>query len=386
MATKMTHASLFSGIGGFEVAADWAGFENLFNCEIDPFCRAVLHYHYPNAIQYVDIRNTDFIPWRGRIDVLTGGFPCQPFSIAGKRKGTEDNRYLWPQMLRAIHEIRPGWVVGENVLGIVNWSQGLVFEQVCADLEIEGYEVQPYILPACGVDAPHQRYRTWFVAHLCSNTKREGDRGSHQTGVSQSIIANSDNVRCTELIDAAFTNQAQQSCRGVSTGNVADTDGKRCNNGQHNRSKRPLHSQCVGTSEENQRPRDRRRCKFGSIECNEFTSSPSGTGNSELSYAREQWRLDNSYQMLHTIPDWDNFPTQSPVCRGDDGLSEWLDPAAVFKGCTERKHRGDVAVRWRTQAIKCYGNAIVPQVFYHIISTIREIERLEKSDNFAYNL
>lgn len=177
MATKMTHASLFSGIGGFEVAADWAGFENLFNCEIDPFCRAVLHYHYPNAIQYVDIRNTDFIPWRGRIDVLTGGFPCQPFSIAGKRKGTEDNRYLWPQMLRAIHEIRPGWVVGENVLGIVNWSQGLVFEQVCADLEIEGYEVQPYILPACGVDAPHQRYRTWFVAHLCSNTKREGDRG-----------------------------------------------------------------------------------------------------------------------------------------------------------------------------------------------------------------
>lgn len=170
MATKMTHASLFSGIGGFEVAADWAGFENLFNCEIDPFCRAVLHYHYPNAIQYVDIRNTDFIPWRGRIDVLTGGFPCQPFSIAGKRKGTEDNRYLWPQMLRAIHEIRPGWVVGENVLGIVNWSQGLVFEQVCADLEIEGYEVQPYILPACGVGAPHQRYRTWFVAHLCSNT------------------------------------------------------------------------------------------------------------------------------------------------------------------------------------------------------------------------
>lgn len=161
----MTHASLFSGIGGFDLAAEWAGWTNAFNCEIDPFCRKVLKYHFPNAEQYEDIRTTDFTVWKDRIDVLTGGFPCQPFSLAGKRRGTEDDRYLWPAMLDVIRTVRPRWVVGENVYGIVNWSEGMVFEQVCADLEAAGYEVQPYIIPACGVGAPHRRDRCWFVAH-----------------------------------------------------------------------------------------------------------------------------------------------------------------------------------------------------------------------------
>lgn len=165
------HGSLFSGIGGFDLAAEWAGWSNAFNCEIDPFCRKVLKYHFPNAVQYEDIKSTDFTIWRGKIDVLTGGFPCQPFSTAGKRKGTADNRYLWPEMLRAIREVRPRWVVGENVLGIVSWDGGMVFEQVHADLETEGYEVQAFVLPACGVNAPHQRYRTWFVA---KNTECDG--------------------------------------------------------------------------------------------------------------------------------------------------------------------------------------------------------------------
>lgn len=161
----VTHASLFSGIGGFDLAAEWAGWTNMFNCEIDPFCRRVLKYHFPNAVQYENIKTTVFTVWRGRIDVLTGGFPCQPFSVAGKRKGTEDNRYLWPEMLRAIREIRPRWVVGENVRGFVNWSEGMVLDTVFADLEALGYEVQPFILPACAVDAPHRRDRVWIVAH-----------------------------------------------------------------------------------------------------------------------------------------------------------------------------------------------------------------------------
>lgn len=161
----MTHASLFSGVGGFDLAAEWAGWINLFNCEINPFCQTVLTYHFPNATQYSDITTTDFAVWRGKIDVLTGGFPCQPFSVAGKRQGTADARHLWPEMLRAIREISPRYVVGENVRGIVNWSSGLVFEQVCADLETEGYEVQPFLIPACGVNAPHRRDRVWFIAH-----------------------------------------------------------------------------------------------------------------------------------------------------------------------------------------------------------------------------
>lgn len=164
----MTHASLFSGIGGFDLAAEWAGWTNAFNCEIDPFCQKVLKYHFPHAEQYADIRTTDFTLWRGRIDVLTGGFPCQPFSLAGKRKGTADDRYLWPAMLGVIRAVRPRWVVGENVLGIVNWSEGMVFEQVCADLEAEGYAVQSFVIPVAGVGGYHLRPRVWFVAHADS--------------------------------------------------------------------------------------------------------------------------------------------------------------------------------------------------------------------------
>jgi DNA (cytosine-5)-methyltransferase 1 len=161
----MTHASLFSGIGGFDLAAEWMGWETAFYCEIDEFPLRMLRHYWPNATEYNDIKTTDFTIWRGRIDVLSGGFPCQPYSSAGKRLGKEDERHLWPEMLRAIREIQPNWVVGENVFGLTNWNGGVVFEEVCVDLESEGYEVQPFILPACGVDAPHRRDRVWFVAH-----------------------------------------------------------------------------------------------------------------------------------------------------------------------------------------------------------------------------
>lgn len=114
----MNHASLFSGIGGAEVAASMMGWQNLFHCEIQEFPRKVLDYWFPNSESYEDITKTDFTKWHGKVDVLTGGFPCQPFSLAGRRKGADDNRYLWPQMLRAIRQIHPTWVVGENVNGI----------------------------------------------------------------------------------------------------------------------------------------------------------------------------------------------------------------------------------------------------------------------------
>lgn len=119
----MTHASLFSGIGGFDLAAEWMGWHNAFHCEINEFCTKILNYHFQDAEHYTDITRTDFSKWGGRIDVLSGGFPCQPFSLAGQRKGADDNRYLWPQMLRAIREIRPTWVVGENVTGILTMVQ-----------------------------------------------------------------------------------------------------------------------------------------------------------------------------------------------------------------------------------------------------------------------
>lgn len=172
----MKHGSLFSGIGGFDLAAQWAGWENVFQVEIDTWCQKILKKNFPNAQLYSDIRNFDGTAWCGAVDVISGGFPCQPFSTSGKRLGKEDKRHLWPEMLRIIQEVKPTWVVGENVRGLVNWSKGLVLEEVCADLEASGYEVQPFLLPAAGVNAPHQRQRIWVIAYSKSCNDRRNTR------------------------------------------------------------------------------------------------------------------------------------------------------------------------------------------------------------------
>ena len=168
-----THASLFSGIGGAELAASWLGWTNVFHCEIQEFQRKVLEYWFPNSVSYEDITKTDFKEWRGQIDILTGGFPCQPFSQAGRRKGTADDRYQWPNMFRVIQNVKPDWVIAENVRGLVTWNDGMVLEQVCTDLESESYEVQPFIIPACAVNAPHRRDRVWIIAN-CANSRVKG--------------------------------------------------------------------------------------------------------------------------------------------------------------------------------------------------------------------
>lgn len=200
----MTHASLCTGIGACELAATWMGWKNLFSCEIDEFCNKVLKHHYPKATHYGNIFEQDFREWRGRVDVLTAGFPCQPFSCAGKRNGAEDDRYLWPEVLRVINEVRPTWFVGENVGGILSMvlpgeeikvgsytdvcgenytfyekRQRYVIEQIRLDLESIGYSVQPVVIPACAVGAPHRRDRVWFIA-----TDTDG-AGLQETGTKQ---------------------------------------------------------------------------------------------------------------------------------------------------------------------------------------------------------
>jgi len=164
----MTHGSLFSGIGGFDLAAQWMDWENVFHCEWNEFGKRILKYYWPKAITYDDITKTDFSIHRGKIDILTGGFPCQPYSNAGSGKGKEDERHLWPEMLRAIRQIKPKWIVGENVSGIVSWSNGLVFEEIQNDLEIEGYNIQSVLFPAISIGADHIRERVWFVAYSSS--------------------------------------------------------------------------------------------------------------------------------------------------------------------------------------------------------------------------
>ena len=167
----MTQGELFAGIGGFGLAGRWAGIEPVFQVEWNPFCQKVLKKNFPDAQLFGDIREFDGTPFAGKIDIISGGFPCQPFSHAGKRKGTSDDRFLWPQMLRVVREVGPTWVVGENVVGITTMDSGRVFNKILADLEDSGYSTEAFIIPAVGVGAPHRRDRVWIIAH--SNSKRE---------------------------------------------------------------------------------------------------------------------------------------------------------------------------------------------------------------------
>jgi len=169
----LTHLSLFSGIGGLDLAAEMAGFKTVGQCEWADFQTAVLEKHWPDVPRWRDIRTLTGESFYERtglrtVDIISGGFPCQPFSVAGKRGSEADDRYLWPEMCRVIRELRPTWVIGENVPGIVN----LALDQVLSDLEDEGYTAQPFIIPACGVDAPHKRERVAILAYYSG--KRNG--------------------------------------------------------------------------------------------------------------------------------------------------------------------------------------------------------------------
>src|SRR3989304_694259 len=157
----LKHIGLFDGIGGFSLAARWAGWKTVAWVEWNDYCQKVLRKNFPEAEGYGDIKQTDFTKYENKIDIITGGFPCQPFSVAGKQKGKDDERYLWDEMLRAIKEIKPPFIVGENVTGIINMALG----EVLTTLENEGYEVETFIIPACAINAPHKRDRVWIVAY-----------------------------------------------------------------------------------------------------------------------------------------------------------------------------------------------------------------------------
>jgi DNA (cytosine-5)-methyltransferase 1 len=170
----MKHLDLFSGIGGFALAAQWSNIETVAFCEIDSYSKNVLKKNFPDVPIFGDIRNLNREDINGTIDIITGGFPCQPFSIAGKKKGTNDNRDLWPEMFRVIQEFKPTWVIGENVANFTN----MAFKRTKIDLESEGYEVQPLIIPACSVGAPHKRDRVWILANSKSIRQPRGNMSS----------------------------------------------------------------------------------------------------------------------------------------------------------------------------------------------------------------
>ena len=298
----MNHIGLFEGIGGFSIAARQMGWETIAWCEINPFCQNVLKHHYPNATPHYDIKQTDFTIYRGKCDIITGGFPCQPYSTAGKRLGKEDERHLWPEMLRAIREVAPRWVVGENVRGLLSWNGGLVFDEVQTDLEACGYEVWPFILPACGVNAPHRRDRIWFVA---KNTNEDGWRGD--IGQKESEVGKLRNIGARD--------HERISTDNGETRILANTKSERWN------------------------------------------AVTNDNGKFEASQQKECGK-EQSSRTDCASRGWWNFPTQSPVCSRNDGLSLGLSDITFSK--------------WRNESIKALGNAVVPQVVLQIFKAIEQ--------------
>lgn len=329
----MNHGSLFSGIGGFDLAAEWMGWNNVFHCEWNPFGQQVLKYHFPKSISYHDITKTDFSIHRGDIDILTGGFPCQPYSSAGKRLGKEDERHLWPHMLRTIQEIKPRWVVGENVRGLTNWNGGVVFNEVQVELENEGYEVQPYLLPAAGVNAPHRRDRIWFVAYSNNNGTRsrfrevQGENGKISEWNNDAKFSNtSDNI----------TSNTNNKSRLWEERNIREWQDKKqkFNNWNYIRN------------------------NVGAISQESNVTYPTSNGRRKNNWSGKSRFINQKSE----IGDWKNFPTKPPLCGGDDGIPRELDSITFPK--------------WRNESIKAYGNAIVPQVAYQIFKAIKEFEEL----------
>lgn len=338
----MTHGSLFSGIGGFDLASEWMGWDNLFHCEWEAFPRTVLKHHFPNSESYGDIKETDFTIWRGKIDILTGGFPCQPYSAAGKRLGKQDERHLFPEMLRAVREIEPRWVVGENVRGLVSWNGGLVFEEVQADLENEGYEVQPFLLPAASVNAPHKRDRVWFIAY--ANDK---GRSSEPRNLSE---------------ENGEISQRNQDAESSHSDSLYVTDPSRFRRGGGN-----IRSE---TNQEQGYEMGSGVGQHGNRIWGETQRRGSNAtdSNSEVSQHRNEGRktqgatiTEERTQSFGSPRSWQKFPTQPPVCGGDDGIPRELDSITFPK--------------WRKESIKAYGNAIVPQVALQIFKAINLYEQ-----------
>ncbi len=230
---------LFSGIGGFSLGLEAAGpFRTVAFCEREPFCQAVLRKHWPDTPIYDDVRTID-TDGLGRIDLICGGFPCQPWSVAGKQRGAADDRDLWPVMASLIKDIRPRWVIGENVRGFINEPLGL--QRSLSDLESIGYSAVPFVIPACAVDAPHRRDRVWIVAHADRAGQHTGQGGKqncrnkarHDTGRRGADVADASSTRGAAGLPGQDEGQ-KGTQKSLTTEVIDDMGGRQATTGQLN--------------------------------------------------------------------------------------------------------------------------------------------------------
>jgi DNA (cytosine-5)-methyltransferase 1 len=339
----MYHISLFSGIGGFDLAATWAGWENIVSCEINPVCQRLLQYYWPESYHHDNIHTLNYKKineeltkkkgrnWRTKKIIISGGFPCQPYSTSGKRKGNEDPRHLWPEMLRTIKEIQPDWVVGENVFGLVNWNGGMVFNEVQIELENQGYQVQPYLLPACGKDAPHKRYRIFIVAYRDNSTTK------YKIPTGRKELATLSNKQ-----PFTYTFGSRKKPYGKSN----KTKGVRSRNNFQHKKRFNKAKRFNGFSNV---------LRYSS---NAFFTNTNSTGGGE-NYRQRKSKLFNENGKRNN---WKNWPTQSPICSGVNGISDQLDGITFSK--------------WRNESLKGYGNAVVPQLVLSIFNCINKYEEI----------
>ena len=350
---KLKTLDLFSGIGGFSLGLESTGFfETIGFVEKDKFCQKVLKKHWSNINIEEDIRNVKGEKYQA--DVVTGGFPCQPFSVAGKRKSTADDRYLWDEMLRVIRETKPRWVIGENVEGIVNINEGMVLRQVLNDLENEGFKSQCIIIPASGIGAWHQRKRIWIVANNISNSNNNGSYRSQGNATKQSSNEQKDRLSFGDDKDVSNSNTGFS----VRENEEIQSRGNAITNGSENVSnsdKRNVQTGCErqwGVCEEHKR----KGTSDNATSIYETLSNTNDKGlqrlNTEQLTSEQEFRFTSSKDDEGRKTWWQ---TQSELCGVPNGVSYELD-------------------KDRSNRIKALGNSIVPQIARQIGLSIMEAE------------
>ena len=368
--TELTHLSLFSGIGGLDLAAEAAEFQTVGQCEWADYPTKVLEKHWPDVPRWRDIRTLtgdDFYARTGRrsVTVISGGFPCQPFSVAGKRRGKEDDRYLWPEMCRVISEIRPAWVIGENVPGIVN----LALDTVLSDLESQGYACQTFIIPAAGVDAPHRRERICIVGwnhdsqpdgrESCGTFAGPPERQNTITS-GNGNVSNSDTIRCD--VRGSERERVQRS----------DTPCHETDSGR----KTVANASIEGNGSVSVQPGKARPSDTDAHGSREAVSNSESTGFQRYDHAAavsaERRGQGQSFAKSGAL----DANTDQQQRERKRGTWNWRPESTNGGWWPAEPDVGRVAngIPSRVDRLKCLGNAVVPAQFYPFFKYIAEIE------------